>query len=254
MPKRLPIAYDASDAAQPESSKYTKAMLKRAMKTTYLQRVGYKSMVLNAVCLLITGITLWDNRNMAADLIEIAKTRPVHLVEPGEDGHYRVTMINGTISVSQGARLNAAEWFGTWMRRITRDPVAMKQDQIAGRARLVNESWNKWDALIKADLKVSEGYTRDVTEMRSTEASFDPKTRIGTTTLVWRELTWKKGGKPTPDKLADRVMTMQVVTRDDGPREGAWDGVNIVDFTAPLAIPDPAAQQVSEGDKKLSPG
>lgn len=232
MTERTVTTYDPPPPAVPDSAKYLAAMTYRASREARALRL--KRWYLGLVVLSLSWGTLmtWDNLRIASQLVEIAKYKPVYRVEQDMDGHQRLVLLDNTLTVSKGARLNAVQWFVRWQRQIGIDPVILAKDRAAARARLIGGAERKWDALMAADLNPAEGWTRDVADVRVQEREADPKTGLSAFTVVWTETVYRDF-KPRSKTL----MSAAVVTMDGPSRDGALDGVSVSGFSEPSGTP-----------------
>ena len=232
MKERVVNVYDPPPAAVPDSARYLAAMTYRASREAKALRL--KRWYFGLVVLSLSWGTLmtWDNLRIAGQLVEIAKYKPVYRVEQEMDGHQRLVLLDNTLTVSKGARLNAVTWFVRWQRQIGTDPVLLAKDRAAARARLTGGAERKWDALIAADLNPAEGWTCDVADVRVQEREADSKTGLSAFTVVWTETVYRDF-KPRSKTL----MSAAVVTVDGPSRDGALDGVSVSGFSEPSGTP-----------------
>ena len=234
MTEKIVNAYDPPGAAVPDTSRYTAAMTFRASREAKALRLRRWYAGLTVTSLLWAGLMTWDEERLAGRLVEVARTKPVYAVQQDLAGHQSLVLLDDTLDVTKGARLNAVRWFVVWTREIGTDPVAMARDRAAARARLVPGVEHKLDALFASDLKAAAGWSRDVTGIRIEERDRDEGTHLSAFEAVWVE-TLYKGFKPQSRSL----MSAAVVTRDGPSREGALDGVAISGFSEPSATPMP---------------
>ncbi|WP_246338062.1 hypothetical protein [Azospirillum oleiclasticum] len=225
-------AYDPPPAAVPDSARYLAAMTYRASREAKALRLKRWYLGLTVLSLAWAGVMTWDNLRIAGKLVEIARHKPVYRVEQALDGHQRLLLLDDTVSVTKGARVNAVHWFVRWQRQLGTDPVVLARDRAAARARLIAGAEHKWDALIAADLDPAEGWTRDVAGIRVQEREADPMTGAAAFTVVWTETVYRHF-KPEGRSL----MSAGVVTVDGQPRDGALDGVSISGFSQPDGTP-----------------
>ncbi|CBS87278.1 hypothetical protein [Azospirillum lipoferum] len=232
MKERVVNVYDPPPAAVPDSAKYLAAMTYRASREAKALRLKRWTFALAVLGLSWGSLMTWDNLRIADKLVEIAKFKPVYRVEQAMDGHQRLVLLDNTITVTKGARLNAVQWFVRWQRQIGTDPVMLARDRAAARARLTGGAERKWDALLAADLAPAEGWTRDVADIRVQEREADPKTGTSAFYVVWTETVYRDL-KPRGKTL----MSAAVVTVDGPSRDGALDGVSISGFSEPSGTP-----------------
>ena len=232
MKERVVNVYDPPPAAVPDSAKYLAAMTYRASREAKALRLKRWTFALAALGLSWGSLMTWDNLRIVGKLVEIAKYKPVYRVEQEMDGHQRLVLLDNTITVTKGARVNAVQWFVRWQRQIGTDPVMLARDRAAARARLTGGVERKWDALLAADLAPAEGWTRDVADVRVQEREADPKTGTSAFYVVWTETVYRDF-KPR----AKTLMSAAVVTVDGPSREGALDGVSISGFSEPSGTP-----------------
>lgn len=225
---------DPPAAAVPDTARYTAAMTYRASREAKALRL--KRWYL-AVALLGFGwglVMTWDNQRLAGKLADLARHPPVHKVEQALDGHQRLVLLDDTLTVTKGMRLNAVHWFVRWQRQIGTDPVLLARDRTAARARLTAAATAKFDTLMRDDPNPADGWTRDVTELRIEEREHDPATGTAAFHAVWTETLYRHFRRQSR-----RLMSAAVVTLDGPPREGALDGVSIAGFSEPAATPLP---------------
>ena len=232
MKERVVNVYDPPPAAVPDSAKYLAAMTYRASREAKALRLKRWTFALAVLGLSWGSLMTWDNLRIAGQLVEIARYKPVYRVEQAMDGHQRLVLLDNTITVSKGARINAVQWFVRWQRQIGTDPVMLAKDRTAARARLTGGGERKWDALLAADLAPAEGWTRDVADIRVQEREADPKTGTSAFYVVWTETVYRDF-KPR----AKAMMSAAVVTVDGPSRDGALDGVSISGFSEPSGTP-----------------
>ena len=232
MLERTVRAYDPPAAAVPDTARYLAAMTFRAGREAKALRLQRWSSFLAVLALAWGALMTWDNQRMAGKLVEVARTKPVYRVEQDLAGHQSLVLLDDTLTVTKGARLNAVHWFVRWTRQIGTDPIAMAKDRAAARARLVADAARKWDALLAADLDPAEGWTRDVTELRIEEREHDPEAGLSAFHVVWTETVYRDF-KPQTRSL----MSAAVVTLDGPSRDGALDGVAVSGFSEPSATP-----------------
>ncbi|MBF5093760.1 hypothetical protein F1643_03875 [Azospirillum sp. INR13] len=232
MKERVVNVYDPPPAAVPDSAKYLAAMTYRASREAKALRLKRWTFALAVLGLSWGSLMTWDNLRIAGLLVEIAKYKPVYRVEQAMDGHQRLVLLDNTITVTKGARINAVQWFVRWQRQIGTDPVMLAKDRAAARARLIGDAERKWDALLAADLAPAEGWTRDVADIRVQEREADSKTGTSTFYVVWTETVYRDF-KPRSKML----MSAAVVTVDGPSRDGALDGVSISGFSEPSGTP-----------------
>lgn len=232
MKERVVNVYDPPPAAVPDSAKYLAAMTYRASREAKALRLKRWTFALAVLGLSWGALMTWDNLRIAGLLVEIARYKPVYRVEQAMDGHQRLVLLDNTITVTKGARLNAVQWFVRWQRQIGTDPVMLAKDRAAARARLTGGAERKWDALLAADLAPAEGWTRDVADVRVQEREADPKTGASAFYVVWTETVYRDF-KPRSKTL----MSAAVVTVDGPSRDGALDGVLISGFSEPSGTP-----------------
>ena len=234
MTEKIVNVYDPPDAAVPDTGKYTAAMTFRASREAKALRLRRWYAGLTALSLAWAGLLTWDEERLAGRLVEVARTKPVYALQQDLAGHQSLVLLDDTLDVTKGARLNAVRWFVVWTRELGTDPVAMARDRAAARARLVSGVERKLDALLASDLKAAAGWSRDVTGIRIEERDRDERAHLSAFEAVWVE-TLYKDFKPQNRSL----MSAAVVTRDGPSREGALDGVAIAGFSAPSATPMP---------------
>ncbi|MFC7333883.1 hypothetical protein [Rhodocista pekingensis] len=222
--------YDPPAAAIPDSSKYLAAMTYRASREAKALRVQRWWAALVVISLAWGGVMTWDNRRLTAQLVEVARHKPVYRLDELASGHQRLVLLDDTLTVTKGTRLNAVAWFVRWTRAIGTDPVALARDRAAARARLTDGAERKWDGLLAADLDPGEGWTRDVADLALEEREHDPATGLSSFHVVWAETVYRDF-KPVERSL----MAAAVVTRDGMSRDGALDGVSITGFSEPAA-------------------
>ncbi|PWC38047.1 hypothetical protein [Azospirillum sp. TSO22-1] len=232
MKERVVNVYDPPVAAVPDSAKYLAAMTYRASREAKALRLKRWTFALAALGLSWGSLMTWDNLRIAGQLMEIARYKPVYRVEQAMDGHQCLVLLDNTITVTKGARINAVQWFVRWQRQIGTDPVMLARDRAAARARLTGGAERKWDALLAADLAPAEGWTRDVADIRVQEREADPKTGTSAFYVVWTETVYRDF-KPRSKTL----MSAAVVTVDGPSRDGALDGVSISGFSEPSGTP-----------------
>jgi hypothetical protein len=232
MKERVVNVFDPPSAAVPDSARYLAAMTYRASREAKALRVQRWTFALAVLGLSWGGLMTWDNLRIAGRLVEIAQYKPVYRVEQAIDGHQRLVLLDNTLTVSKGARLNAVTWFVRWQRQIGTDPVMLARDRAAARARLVGGAERKWDALVAADLNPAEGWTRDIADVRVQEREADAKTGLSAFTVVWTETVYRDF-KPR----AKALMSAAVVTVDGPSRDGALDGVSVSGFSEPSGTP-----------------
>ncbi|AWK86001.1 hypothetical protein [Azospirillum thermophilum] len=232
MKERVVNVYDPPPAAVPDSAKYLAAMTYRASREAKALRLKRWYFGLTVLGLSWGTLMTWDNLRIAGKLVEIARYKPVYRVEQAMDGHQRLVLLDNTLTVSKGARINAVQWFVRWQRQIGTDPVVLARDRAAARARLVGGAERKWDSLLAADLNPAEGWTRDVADVRVQERETDPKTSATAFYVVWTETVYRDF-KPRSKTL----MSAAVVTVDGPSRDGALDGVSISGFSEPSGTP-----------------
>ncbi len=177
MRERIVNAYDPPPAGVPDSARYLDAMTYRASREAKALRLKRWYLGLTILGLGWGGLMTWDNLRVAGQLVEIARTKPVYRVEQALDGHQSLLLLDTTLSVTKGARINAVSWFIRWQRQIGTDPVMLAKDRAAARARLTGGAEHKWDALLAADLDPDEGWSRDVADIRVQEREADPEDR-----------------------------------------------------------------------------
>lgn len=232
MKERVVNVYDPPPAAVPDSAKYLAAMTYRASREAKALRLKRWTFALALLGLSWGSLMTWDNLRIAGQLVEIAKYKPVYRVEQAMDGHQRLVLLDNTITVTKGARINAVQWFVRWQRQIGTDPVMLARDRAAARARLTGGAERKWDALLAADLAPAEGWTRDVADIRVQEREADPRTGTSAFYVVWTETVYRDF-KPR----SKAMMSAAVVTVDGSSRDGALDGVSISGFSEPSGTP-----------------
>ncbi|WP_114859731.1 hypothetical protein [Azospirillum brasilense] len=232
MKERVVNVYDPPPAAVPDSAKYLAAMTYRASREAKALRLKRWTFALAVLGLSWGSLMTWDNLRIAGKLVEIARYKPVYRVEQEMDGHQRLVLLDNTITVTKGARINAVQWFVRWQRQIGTDPVMLAKDRAAARARLTGGAERKWDALLASDLAPGEGWTRDVADIRVQEREADPKTGTSAFYVVWTETVYRDF-KPR----AKTLMSAAVVTVDGPSRDGALDGVSISGFSEPSGTP-----------------
>ncbi|CAO3425468.1 hypothetical protein [Azospirillum doebereinerae] len=232
MRERLVNAYDPPPAGLPDSARYLEAMTYRASREAKALRLKRWYLGLTILGLGWGGLMTWDNLRVAGQLVDIARTKPVYRVEQALDGHQSLLLLDTTLSVSKGARINAVSWFIRWQRQIGTDPVVLAKDRAAARARLTAGAEKKWDALVAADLDPAAGWSRDVADIRVQEREADPKTGASSFYVVWTETVYRRF---KPESRA--LMSAAVVTVDGVPREGALDGVSVAGFSQPSGTP-----------------
>ncbi|HEY0832914.1 MAG TPA: hypothetical protein VGE72_03300 [Azospirillum sp.] len=232
MKERVVNTYDPPPAAVPDSTKYLAAMTYRASREAKALRLKRWYFGLTVLGLSWGTLMTWDNLRIASKLVEIARYKPVYRVEQGMDGHQRLVLLDNTLTVSKGARINAVTWFVLWQRRIGTDPVVLARDRAAARARLIGGAERKWDALMASDLDPAGGWTRDVADIRVQEREADPRTGATAFTVVWTETVYRDF-KPRSRAL----MSAAVVTVDGPSRDGALDGVSVSGFSEPSGTP-----------------
>jgi type IV secretory pathway TrbF-like protein len=232
MKERVVNVYDPPPAAVPDSAKYLAAMTYRASREAKALRLKRWTFALAVLGLSWGTLMTWDNLRIAGKLVEIAQYKPVYRVEQAMDGHQRLVLLDNTLTVSRGARINAVMWFVRWQRQIGTDPVVLAKDRAAARARLIGGAERKWDALMAGDLNPAEGWTRDVSDVRVQERESDPKTGMSAFYVVWTETVYRDF-KPRSKTL----MSAAVVTVDGPSRDGALDGVSISGFSEPSGTP-----------------
>jgi type IV secretory pathway TrbF-like protein len=233
-PERIVRTYDPPTAGLPDSSRYVEAMSVRASREAKALRLKRWYLGLALLSLAWAGLMTWDNRQLAGRLVEIARHKPVYRLEQALDGHQRLVLLDDALTPTKGVRLQAVSWWVRWWRRIGTDPVVQARDRAAARARLVQGSERKWDALLARDLDPAGGWTRDVTDLRVEEQSADPETGLSSFHVVWTETVYRDF-KPQGRAL----MSAAVVTLDGPPRDGALDGVAVSGFSEPAATPLP---------------
>ncbi|MGY0782577.1 hypothetical protein ACW7BC_32310 [Azospirillum argentinense] len=232
MKEHVVNVYDPAAAAVPDSAKYLAAMTYRASREAKALRLKRWTFALAVLGLSWGSLMTWDNLRIAGKLVEIARYKPVYRVEQAMDGHQRLVLLDNTITVTKGARINAVQWFVRWQRQIGTDPVMLARDRAAARARLTGGAERKWDVLLAADLDPAEGWTRDVADVRVQEREADPKTGATAFYVVWTETVYRDF-KPR----AKALMSAAVVTVDGSSRDGALDGVSISGFSEPSGTP-----------------
>lgn len=252
MRERIVNAYDPPPAGVPDSARYLEAMTYRASREAKALRLKRWYLGLTILSLGWGGLMTWDNLRVAGQLAEIARTKPVYRVEQALDGHQALFLLDATLSVSKGARINAVSWFVRWQRQIGTDPVMLAKDRAAARARLTAGAEKKWDALVAADLDPAEGWSRDVADVRVQEREADPKTGASSFYVVWTETVYRRF---KPESRA--LMSAAVVTVDGVPRDGALDGVSISGFSQPsgtlLALEPRDAAKAARSDPAAAP-
>ncbi|SMF35436.1 hypothetical protein SAMN02982917_1798 [Azospirillum oryzae] len=252
MRERIVNAYDPPPAGVPDSARYLEAMTYRASREAKALRLKRWYLGLTILSLGWGGLMTWDNLRVAGQLVEIARTKPVYRVEQALDGHQSLLLLDSTLSVSKGARINAVSWFIRWQRQIGTDPVMLARDRAAARARLTAGAEKKWDALVAADLDPAEGWSRDVADIRVQEREADPKTGASSFYVVWTETVYRRF---KPESRA--LMSAAVVTMDGAPRDGALDGVSISGFSqpsgTPLALEPRDAAKAARSDPAAAP-
>ncbi|WP_255542801.1 hypothetical protein [Azospirillum sp. INR13] len=152
MKERVVNVYDLPPAAVPDSAKYLAAMTYRASREAKALRLKRWTFALAVLGLSWGSLMTWDNLRIAGKLVEIARYKPIYRVEQAMDGHQRLVLLDNTLTVTKGARINAVQWFVRWQRQIGTDPVMLAKDRAAARARLTGGAERKWDALLAVDL------------------------------------------------------------------------------------------------------
>lgn len=227
MKSELLRAFDPPAAAEPPSSRYTAAMAARASREQALLR-GFRlclgsTLAVGAWAALMT----WDNLQMSRTHARIAETKPVYVLERRPDGHQSLILLDNSLDVAKGTRLEAVGWFVRWTRTIGLDPVVQERDRAAALARIRDRrTAEKWQAAVAADPPTGSGWTREVELLDLVEQAHDPERRASTFLVRWRERSYRDFRLQ-----AETERLGSVVTFDEAARPGALDGVTVAAFS-----------------------
>jgi hypothetical protein len=217
----------------PESSVYTQAMVIRASREQRAIRNGRLGMTFGFVGLAWGGIITLADWDMGLKYLQLANQRQVYTLERHPDGHQEVMALDNTVSVVRGARWEAAKAWTAFSRRIPADEIVRNRDRVAAKARLYEPTKEKWDDMIKADLDPHDGWTRDVINMSVLENGYDDVNKRTALIVTWTERTFRNFKPMSPPVM----MTQTLLVQDVNPRSGAWDGVEVLDFSYPTPAP-----------------
>jgi hypothetical protein len=220
-------------AAVPDSSIYTHTMVLRKCREQRAIRNARLAMIFGFSCFSWAALVTIADWDMGQRYLQLANQRQVYVLERHPDGHQEVMALDNTASVSRGARWEAAKVWVAFSRRIPADEIVRGRDRVAAKARLYEPTKAKWDDMIKADLNPHEGWTRDVITMSVMEGRYDEKNKVTSLVVTWTEKTFKDF-KPMGQPM---LMAQTIVMQDVNPRAGAWDGIEILDFSLPTPAP-----------------
>lgn len=220
-------AFDPPAAAEASSNRYTAALAARANRERGMVRAMQLCVASAAAMGGWAALMTWDNLQMSRNHARIAETKPVYVLEIRPDGHQSLVLLDNTITVAKGARIEAVEWFIRWTRSIGIDPVILRRDRDAALARINNrQTREKWAEAIALEPKLQDGWTREVTITDVVEQAHDPDRKHTTFLVRWRERAYKDFRLQSETEMLGSVITF-----DQSPRPGALDGVNIAAFS-----------------------
>jgi hypothetical protein len=220
-------------APVPDSSLYTHAMVLRRSREQRAIRNSRLAMGFGFACFSWAALVTIADWHMGQRYLELANQRQVYMLDRRPDGHQEVMALDNTASVSRGARWEAAKTWVAFSRRIPADEIVLGRDRTAAKARIYEPTKEKWVEMLKSDLNPHEGWTRDVINMSVMEGAYDEKNRMTSLVVTWTEKTFKDF-KPMSQPM---MMTQTIVMQDVNPRAGAWDGIEILDFSLPTEAP-----------------
>ncbi len=231
----MPNAYIPADIpqdAKSEYAKYTAAVERDISRENRRNRAVWVMVVFVGIGFVIDVAEFGLGIRNDLELVKVAMHQPVRYIERGPDGMDRLIAVRNTVSNDKGREMETVNWFVSWSRWISPDKAVTSMHRSAARAKLAGpDAVNRWDAIIANDPDSKDGYARDVLGVVVAEqeiVGLEPGKR--NYQVSWQEKTLRNG-----KVVSDKTMTQNITVIQGPPRDGAWDGVNVVLLTEPTA-------------------